>query len=201
MAAFSKTQGAAVLTHQAVTHPATVKGLAQDVSTKIAATIICFHASVEAVANTNPGSFHIQVSGSSSGNEDWATIMKFTAQATTAATEALTATEPSGETSLAVASTTGFTAEDLVYIQDAGTLADSEWGLVQEITGTPTIVLVDGLTTGKDASDFIWDQAEIFPVNLNLSAVGRVRVIFQHEGATGANCHVKALMITGDSFA
>jgi hypothetical protein len=178
-----------------------VKGAAQDVSTKISATILCFHASVQAVENTNPGKFLVQVSGSSSGDEDWATIAEFTAQVSTADTEALTATEPAAETVLAVASTTGFVAGDWVYIQDAGVLADSEWGRLQEVVTDTSLNLIDGLTNGKDASDFVWNDAEIFIAQLDLSAVGRLRVVFQHEGAAGANAHVKALMVTADSIA
>src|SRR5688572_28709348 len=102
----NKTQDIAVLAHSAITHPDTVKGSAQDVSAKTGmATIICFHASVEATANTNPGLFLIQVSGSANGNEDWATIAEVAATVSTADTEAMTATEPAGETVLAVAST------------------------------------------------------------------------------------------------
>ena len=204
MATFSKTQGTTILTHQAITHPDTVKGSAQDVSTKIAATVVCFHSIVEDVANTNPGTFLVQVSASSSGDEDWATISQFTviaATATEAESEALTATEPSGETVLAVAATANFVAGDYVYIQDTGTLADSEWGRLQEIVTNTSLNLIDGLTTGKDSSDVAWRPADVFVVQLDLSAVGRLRVVFQHEGATGANCHVKAMMVTADSFA
>lgn len=201
MAAFSKTQGTTILTHQAVTHPDTAKGSVQDVSTKISTLIAMFHASVEAAANTNPGSFLLQVSASSSGDEDWVTVRKFTVQVSTADTEAMTATEPAAETVLAVASTTGFAAEDKLYIQDTGTLADSEWALCQEIVTNTSINLVDGLTSEKDSSDVIWNDAEIFFAQLDLSSVGRLRVVFQHEGAAGANVHVKAMMITGDSFA
>lgn len=200
MATISKTQGTSVLSHQAITHPDTVAGSAQDVSTDLAATIVMFHASVEATANTNPGSFYVQVSASSSGNEDWVTVAKYTARATTADTEDMTATEPAGETTLAVADTTGFAAADNLYIQDAGTVADSEWGLCQEIVTNTSIILVDGLTNGKDSSDVIWNDADIFVSQLDLTAVGRLRVVFQHEGATGANVHVKALMVVGNSI-
>lgn len=200
MATVTKTQGTAVLAHQAVTHPDTVKGSAQDVSTAFSATIVMYHALVEAAANTNAGSFHVQVSPSSSGNEDWATIAQFTANTVTPDTEAITATEPIGETELAVASTTGFVAGDLLYIQDAGTLADSEWARCQEISTDSSITLVDGLTSAKDSSDVIWNDANVFTAQLDLVAVGRLRVIFQHEGSTGANVHVKALMTTGDSI-
>lgn len=199
MATISKSYAVA-LAHQAVTHPATVVGSALDVSTKLAMTLALFHASVEAVANTNPGKFLVQISGAASGNEDWVTIYEFDATVSTADTEAMTATEPIGETSLAVASTTGFVVNDILYIQDTGVLADSEWGRCREITGTPTIDLVDGLTNQKDNADVIWNDADMFTCQLDLTSVGRVRVVFQHEGAAGANCHIKAQAIYGDSI-
>jgi len=199
MATISKSYAVA-LAHQAVTHPATVVGSALDVSTKLAITLVMSHASVEATANTNPGKFLVQVSGAASGNEDWATIYEFDATISTADTEAMTATEPIGETVLAVASTTGFVANDLLYIQDTGTLADSEWNRCKEIAAGTSIDLVDGLTNEKDNSDVIWNDADVFNCRLELTSVGRVRVVFQHEGATGANCHIKAMAIYGDSI-
>jgi hypothetical protein len=197
----NKTAGTSLLTHQAVTHPDTVKGSATDVSTKFAARVFLFHASVEAAANTNPGVFRIEGSASASGDEDWATISTVAATISTADTEALTATEPAAETVLAVASTTGFIAGDRVYIQDTGTLADSEWGVCQEIATNTSITLVDGLTNGKDSSDVIWNDADVWAITVDLTCVTRLRVVFQHEGAAGANCHVKAMMVSFDSAA
>lgn len=199
MATITKTQGTAVLTHQAITHPDTVKGSAQDVSTKLAATVVLFHASVEATANTNSGVFLVQASASSSGDEDWATIAQFQATVSTADTEAMTATEPIGETVLACASTTGFVANDLLYIQNT-TVTDSEWARCQEIVANTSINLIDGLTTQQTNTSVIWNDADVYVCQLDLTAIGRIRVVFQHEGATGANCHVKAIMVTGDSI-
>ena len=199
MATIVKTQGTAVLTHQAITHPDTVKGSAQDVSTKLAATIVMWHSSVEATANTNPGSFFVQVSASSSGDEDWATVAQFTVNATTADTEAMTATEPIAETVMAVSSTTGFVAGDLLYLQNS-TVGNGEWAQCQEIVTNTSINLIDGLTNQQTNTSTIWNDANVFTCQLDLTAVGRLRVVFQHEGATGANCHVKAIMITGDSI-
>lgn len=201
MAAPSKTQGIAILAHQAVAHPATVKGAAQDVSTKIAGNILIFHAAVEAVANTNPGVFYIQTSGSSTGNEDWATILSFSAMDGTPATEAMTATEVQGETSLAVASTTDFAANDLLYIEDTTTVVDGEWSMCESIVTNTSIELIDGLANAKDSADVIWGSAETWNIPIDFAGVGRVRVIFVHEGAAGANVHVKALMVTTDSYA
>jgi hypothetical protein len=200
MANITKTQGTAILAHTAITHPDSVFGSAQDVATKLAATIVMFHASVEATGNTNPGSFYVQVSGASSNDEDWVTVAKYTAQATTADTEALSGSEAAGQTALEVASTTGFAAGDILYIQDTGVVADGEWNYCDKIVANTSIDLWAGLTNAKDNADVVWNDAEIFVCQLDLTAVGRVRVVFQHEGATGANVHVKALMVTGDSI-
>lgn len=195
----NKTAGVNLLTHQAVTHPDTVKGSAVDVSTKMGATVFLFHASVEAAANTNPGTFRVEGSAAASGDEDWVTLAEVAATISTADTEAMTATEPSGETVLAVASTTGFVAGDRLYIQDTGTLADSEWARCQEIVSNTSINLIDGLTTGKDSADVIWNDADAWAIYVDLSGITRIRAVFQHEGAVGANVHVKGTMVTLDS--
>jgi hypothetical protein len=202
----TKTAGTSLLTHQAVTHPDTVKGSATDVATKIGATVFLFHSAVgstgtntTAEANTNPGIFRIEGSASASGDEDWVPLYQVVATVSTADVEAMTATEPSGETVLACASTTGFVAGDVLYIQDTGTVGDSEWARCQEVVSNTSINLVDGLTNGKDSSDIIWNDADIWAIYIDLSAITRVRVVFQHEGAAGANCHVKAMMVTLDS--
>lgn len=198
----NKTDSVTVLAHQAATHPCTIKGDAIDCRTKRGATLFLFHGYVESTADTNPGKFKVQIrpdAGDGSVNENWVTLLEFQAKGTTPDTEAMTATEPALETTLAVASTTGFVAEDKLYIQDSGTLADSEWAECQEVVTNTNIQLVDGLAREKDSADVIWNDASVFAFYLNLEAVESFRVIWSHEGATGANGHVKALAITYDS--
>lgn len=198
----TKTDSVAVLAHQAVTHPTAVVGSAIDCRTKRAAVIHLYHGYVEATADTNPGSFLVQVrpdSGEGSVNEHWITVAEYTVKGTTPDTEAMTATEPVGETVMAVASTTGFAVRDLLYIQDTGTLADSEWAELRTFVTNTSITLYDGLTTQKDSSDVIWNDASKFVCALDLNGMESFRVIWTHEGATGANGHVKAIAITYDS--
>lgn len=199
MATISKSYAVA-LAHQAVTHPATVVGSTLDVSTKLAMSVVLFHASVEAAANTNPGKFLVQASGAASGNEDWVTIAEVDATISTADTEAMTATEPVGETALAVAATAGFAANDVLYIQNT-TVGNGEWARCREIVTNTTIDLVDGLTNEQTSSSVLWNDADIWIVPLDLPAIGRVRVVFQSEGATSVNCHIKAMAVYGDSIA
>ena len=77
--------------------------------------------------------------------------------------------------------------------------ADSEWAKIQRIVLNTSIDIVDGLTNAKDTADVIFNEAEIFTAQLDLSSVGRVRVLFMHEGVVGANSAVKVLMTTGDN--
>lgn len=197
-----KTDSVTVLTHQAAAHPITIVGGAIDCRTKRAAVVYLYHGYTEATADTNPGSFKVQVrpdSGEGAVNENWLTVAQFTAKGTTPDTEAMTATEPSGETVLAVASTTGFAVDDLLYIQDTGTLTDSEWAELRTFATNTSVTLIDGLTNGKDSADVIWNDASRFVCALDLNGIESFRVVWSHEGATGANGHVKAIATTYDA--
>lgn len=198
----NKTDSVAVLTHQAATHPTTIVGSAIDCRTKKAATLFLFHGYVEATADTNPGKFLVQVrpdAGDGTVLEHWITVLELAAKGTTPDTEAMTATEPIAETVMAVASTTGFAAEDELYIQDTTTLADSEWAKLSSLVTDTSLTLMDGLTTQKDSADVIWNDASKWVVSLDLRGIESFRVVWMHQGATGANGHVKALAITHDS--
>jgi len=198
----NKTDSVAVLTHQAAAHPVTLKGSAIDCRTKRAAVIFLYHGYVEAAPDTNPGKFVVQIrpdAGDGAATENWLTVAEFPAKGSTPDDENMTATEPIGETVLAVTSTTGFVAEDRLYIQDTGTLADSEWALCKKIVTNTSIDLVDGLTRAKDSSDKIFNDASRFVCPLDLNGVESFRVLWMHEGAAGADGHVKALASLYDS--
>lgn len=191
----TKTPETNVLTHQAAVHPTTIVGSAIDCRTKRQAILFLFHGYVEAAADTNPGRFLVQVrpdSGEGSENEHWITIAELYAAGTTPDTEAMTATEPVGETTLAVASTSGFAVGDELYIQDTGTLDASEWATLKTFVNNTNIQLIDGLKTQKDSSDVIWNDARKWVIPLDLNGIESFRVVWTHEGATGANGHVKA---------
>jgi hypothetical protein len=198
----NKTDSVEVLAHQAATHPTTIVGSAIDCRTKRAAVVFLFHGYVEATADTNPGKFLVQVrpdAGDGTATEHWITVVELPAKGTTPDTEAMTATEPVAETVMAVAATAGFAVEDELYIQDTTTLADSEWAKLRTLTTNTSLTLVDGLTVQKDSADVIWNDASKFVVSLDLNGIESFRVVWTHEGATGANGHVKALAITYDS--
>ena len=186
-----------------ITHagsPDYVIGTEIAVTTDLSATCVMNHSSVEAAANTNGGTFYVMTNPLDSDNDSWGVLAKFTASVGTAATEILSGAEGIGDTVLLVASTTGFAAGDAVYIQDAGTIGDGEFHRVINVDAGVSIDIADGLDVAKDGSDVIWNNADTFTCQVDCSAVVRVRVDFQHFGSTGANCHVRATWITGDSI-
>jgi len=198
----TKTDSVEVLAHQLGTHPCVLKGSAIDCRTKRAAVIFLYHGYIEAAADTNPGTFKVQVrpdAGDGSATEHWITVAEYVAVGSTPVVEDLTATEPIGETVMTVADEEPFASGDLVYLVDTTTLAASEWGEVLKVVVNTSIDLVDGLTTEKDSADKIWNDASKFVCALDLNAMESFRVIWCHGGAAGANGHVKALAITYDS--
>ena len=195
------------ITHQEVTHSAVV--LASVVGTEevvtsgeMWTTIHMHHAFIEAGANTNPASFFVQTNLAATGSdESWVTVAQFTVTNATTVEEDMTATEAAGVTELAIASSTGFANGDYIYIRDTTTVADSEWQQIAFVTATPTInIHTPGLETGKDSADEIWSDAETFTMILDLSGVGRWRVVYMNQGAAAMNTAIWVRFITTTDF-
>ncbi len=197
-----KTNSIDVLTHQAAVHPITIVGNAISMVTKRAVEIYMYHGYVEATADTNPGTFKVQKRpdpGAGSVNENWVTVAEYVVSGTTPDSEQPSGAEAAGQTVIEVASTAGFVAEDLIYFQDAGVVTDGEWGEVQQVVAGVSIDLLDGIARAKDAADFIFNDANTFVFAGNFNANESFRVVWSHEGATGANGHVKVIASTYDS--
>ena len=201
MAGFTQAAVADAIAHNQQNHPFTDVGSAiTPTAGALWANITMYHAFVEAGDNVNPGSFFIQTNLGTT-DESWANVAEFTVTDEGSITsEQLTATEPAGETVLAVPSTVGFAATDEIYIQDASVVANSEWQQIQEIvTNTSINILTPGLETQKDTLDFIRSDAETFTFRLELSGIARWRVVYMNEGVTAMNTAwwVRFIEVTG----
>lgn len=170
--------------HQRLTHPNSVYGSARTATDMLSVLIHMHHGFIEAGANTNPGSFYVQTR-LENVNDQWVTVAKFTTSGATTVAEALTATEPTTETVLAVADTTGFLADDYIYITDATGDTDDEWHQLDKIVGATSLDLVEGLVAAKASGDDAYSDAEHFAMLLDLYGVAQYRVIYKHEGGTG----------------
>ena len=173
-----------LIAHQRVTHPNSVYGAARTTTDMLYALINIHHGFRQAGANTNPGSFYVQVRLEAK-DDQWTTVAQFTTTSATTVTEALTAVEPLGETVLAVASTAGFAANDYIYVDDATADTDDEWHQLDVIVANTSLNLIDGLVAAKAIGDDAFSDAEHFSIRLNLAGVAQYRVIYKHEGAVG----------------
>ena len=201
MAGFTQAAVADALAHNQQNHPFTDVGSAiTPTAGALWANITMHHAFVEAGDNVNPGSFFVQINLGAT-DESWTSVAQFAVvDEASIVTEQLTATEPAGETVLAVSSTTGFAAEDYIYVQDASVEVNSEWQQIQQIvTNTSIDILTPGLETQKDTLDFIWSDAETFTMRLELSGIARWRVVYMNEGVTAMNTAwwVRYIEVTG----
>ena len=196
MADFTQSKSA-IITHQAVTNPESVKGSAVDVRAALDALLVIRHAYIEAV---DPGGIepeiHVMASLDQTASppaDSWFKVVTFKATDPGAApaTEAMTATEPIAETALAVASTAGFAAGDDIYVRDTTTETDSEWHTVDKVVTNTSVDIFEGLVVAKDSADIIWGSAQSFRVPIP-GNVGHVNVYYSNEGASAPNTAVQA---------
>lgn len=197
MATITKTQGTSLLTLQSLASNSVVISSVQDVSTKLAATIFMHFGRRATTALTEGLEFRIEGSSKSSADGHWFPLATFKTQIATSETEAVSGTVNAGTNVITVASTTNLTAGDIVYI-DNGTIANSEWGRVKSISANTSITIEDNLVNAQTSSN-IYDQAEMFVAQIDLTAIGRIRVVADGRN-TGQAVAVEVYMVTGDSI-
>jgi hypothetical protein len=201
MSAFDKTSGVSMIDPVAITHPGYISGAELDVATKISISIDMFLGRVEATADTDPGTFYILKNLNESGDDGWTEIYSFTPIADTAETETLNATANSGQKVITVDSTTGFSVGDKVYIQDTGAIANSEYHIIDSIDTNVSITLRENLRVTKNDDDVIWNAADwLSASNIDLSAIKRIKAIYNHRGAPAANVEIKVVATVCNSI-
>jgi len=181
------------ISHQALTHAGALEGTPVAVASYLSGVITVKVANVETTANATGVMAWALGSFETSGDDAWFDLAPFTGSTTAAETEAMTATEPVGEQSIACASTTNLLVGDWIYIQDASVVADGEWHKIIKVVSNTSISIDYGLAVEKDASDFIWTEADVFVLHMpDLGGLKRVNVYVVHEAVTGSNLHVLA---------
>lgn len=192
MADITQSATQTIISHQALTHPSMLEGTPVAVASYLSGVITVRVANVETTANATGVMVWIQGSFESSGDDAWFDLATFSGSTTAAESEALTATEPVTETTIAVASTTNLTVGDLIYIQDTTTVADGEWHKITKVVTNTSINIDYGLAVQKDSADVIFTEADIFTFYVNCEGLLRINVLVVHEAATGSNIHVLA---------
>ena len=194
MSDFTQSATQELLAHQEVMHPANVVGASVDCSTWISIEVTYWIGKIETTANATGPACIIQGSIETSGN-DWFDLARFVGSITAAETEVATATEPIGETVIAVASTTNLVVGGLIYFKDDTSVATSEWGEIVAVATNASITLMDGLLVEKVANDDIFTQAERFSALILCEGIKRIRACFVHQAASGSDMRIKCTAV------
>jgi len=198
MAVISKTQGISLLTLQELASNTVVLSTAQDVSEKLGATIFIHFAVIDASGPLSDGvEFRIEASAKSSGNDQWYPLQTFKTYTAAPEAEAVSGTVTSSTSIVPVASTTNFSAGDIVFFKNT-TIGNSEWGRIKTVTANASITLIDGLTNAQTGST-IYDLSEMYTSQIDLTSIGRIRLVADGS-RTGKAVALEAWMITGDSI-
>lgn len=193
----TKTQGTSLLSLQSCAASSVVVGSAVDVSTKLAATVFIHFGRRAATAAGAPANLRIEASSKSSGDGHWYPLAIFVTDFAACEAEAVSGTVNSGTNVITVASTTNLAAGDLIYI-DNGTIANSEWGRVKSIVSNTSVTIEDNLVNAQTGAT-LYDSAQVFAAQIDLTAVGRLRLV--DDGSLFTQAHaIEAHMVTGDSI-
>lgn len=199
MSVWTKTQGTSLLALQSIASNTVVLGSAVDVSTKFAAFLGIHLGRRIATALTVGAKFRIEASVKSAGDGYWFPLVEFQSVITACEAEAATGTNNAGQNVVTVASTTNIAAGALVFF-DNTTIGNSEWGRVKSIVANTSITLEDNLLNAQSSgASTIYTLAESYSAKLDLSAIGRLRVVADCSG-TGQAVAVDAFLVTGDSL-
>ncbi len=197
MSMVSKTAGISVLSLQSVASNTVVISSAIDVSTKLAISIFIHFGRRVTTALTEGMEFRIEASSKSSGDGHWFPLAVFKTATATAESEAVSGTVSAGTNVITVASTTNLVKGDIVYV-DNTTIANSEWGRIKDLVTNTSVTIEDDLVNAQTGAT-IYDQAEMFVAQIDLTAITRIRVVADGRN-TGQAVAIEVFAVTGDSI-
>lgn len=122
----------------------------------------------------------------SATDEGWRELVRFSAKITTANGQALNANSGSGEANperIEVAATANFDGiGNVIFLLDAGTIADSTLVAIKDAVTNDYVVSMDDLVNAYDSSDLIYDVVDEWSVVLP-STTDEAKVLFFNDDA------------------
>lgn len=200
MATPSKTQATSLVALQSLASGSVLVSNVVDVSTKFAGMAYVHFGRRATTALTAGCSFRIEASAKSSGDGFWFPLYTWSSQVAAALSMTVTGTNNAGQNVLQATTTPAYVAGDLIYI-DNTTIANSEFQRIKVVTTNTSVTLEDNLTNAQNnPAATTFNKAEWWGVPLDLSGVGRVRLVVDAaSGPTGQNVAVEAFLTTLDS--
>jgi hypothetical protein len=167
----SKTQGTSLLSLQSIAANNTVVGTEVDVTGKFAGVIFIHFGRTTTTAPGSGVSFRIEVADKASGGNHWYPLTNVITNI--AACNGPTNTSTSGAAQT-VSSNTGFVAQDICCIAPT-TVANTEWARLVSISGS--VLTMEETIAGSHTTGNTYNKAEMYAIPLDLSGIGRLRVV------------------------
>lgn len=203
MASLIKTTNISLLSLQSIASNAVVVGSAVDVSTKLAAFIGIHFGRRSASALTEGVEFRIEGSTKLSGDGHWFELGGSVKTGVVAAeAEAVSGTVAAAASVITVASTSNLGSSSVlgsydIFI-DNGTIANSEFHRIKSIVSNTSVTIEDALVNAQTGAT-IYTQAQFFGIQLDLTAIVRIRVVVNARNSGQATA-AEVVMVTGDSI-
>lgn len=137
---------------------------------------------VEAVAHDGENIVIIEVSGNTTGDEDWTELVTFKINAETAATTTLDAEAAAAATVVPLTATANFTTKGDKYFIKNGTIGNSEIVRNNGVSAGVSITILDGLTNIQQNGLSIYTTVEQFAITLP-DLFRRARVLINNKDA------------------
>lgn len=193
----NKTQGVSVLAIQSVSGSSVLISSEVDVSSKFQATLFIRFGRQSASSGGSGANIRVEASYKSSGNNSWIPLAIFTTNFAAVSDEAVSGAVAAGTNVITVASTTGLTAGDLIFINNVS-IANGEWARIKSISVNTSVTVEDNLVNAATGGT-IYDAAELFICQLDLRSIGRIRVVDDASSFTQGHA-IQVDMITLDSL-
>jgi hypothetical protein len=199
MATPSKTQGTSLLSVQNVANNTVVDSGAVAVTTVYGGTVLIHIGRDVTTALTNPVNIRVLGSAKSSADDQWFTLAFLQSGIVAAISNTLSgSSNASGQNVLTATGNFTQSDGDLCFIKN-GTIANSEFVRLQHVTAATTVSTFFNLTRTQTSAT-LYSKADEFAVQLDLTAIGRIRLVIDTL-STGQAVNVEAYLITCDSIA
>jgi hypothetical protein len=181
MADFTKA-GSQVDEWAVVTAATMREGAVVDIASNLRLALEITICKVEAVAHDGNCMIVIEVSGNTSGDEDWTELLELTITAETASTTTLDAEAAAAATTVPLIATANFTTKGDLYLIKNGTIANSEIVRNNGYSDGVSITILDGLTNTQQNGVSIFTSVEQFAIMVS-PEYRRVRVLVNNKDA------------------
>ena len=126
---------------------------------------------------TNPAIVIVEYSQQTSGDDGWQEIDRFVSQpGASLATQTVNgAGAAAGQPVLPIGTTSGFSVDDYVFVQNTVSVLNSEWKRVASIQAATSLTFTDNLSYAQNTTSVVWRGGQRYSNTIDVSNIARLR--------------------------